>query len=494
MALKRDDSFLQFLTMGALGSARAAADLNSHGHQIIELERYTTSNKIWATKIKRLRLPDLLCLHCGLRVEARAKSKLEVKLSDSPTVAGRQWDAGLNNGDLVALIQVAWDGRVATPSAWVEYFRVADLRATVDSSRLGPPKSASEGAERDRTWPASAAPQPGTVTAVSPTHITIAWQNGSSRRLPIRPGFHVYVAPGDVLAGGRLIAGIPPRPATVVCRGDVWDPLVQSADADPGARYAAVKALAFRGEVGAAIARLRAIWENETDDMRIRLEALAGLARRQPEAWVPALAEFRKTLEADVAMEAVFILSEQAAPAAADALAALLADQDLAEELRAAAAWGLGVGGHHRPELLLDYLEDPSDDVAMHSLVAIGSELSDAALEQVASRIANGERAAAAAVQVLARHGERGARVLLGRVGSFGSARANAWVLFGLGLVGRETVAAAAGGQAPAGLSEALAPLWIGLTENWLVGPRGLVLDFLSRQIVREAISGTANQ
>lgn len=493
MALKRDDSFLQYLTMGAAGSARAADDLNGHGHQIIELERYTTSNKIWATKIKRLRLPDLLCLRCGLRVEARAKSKLEVKLSDSPTVAGRQWDAGLKDDDLVALIHVAWDGRVATPSAWVEYFRVADLRATVGASKLGPPKSASEGAERDRTWPASVASQPGTVTAVSATHVTINWHNGPIRRLPIRPGFHVYVAPGDTLTAGRIIAGIAPRPATVVCPGDVWNPMVQSTDADPGARYAALKALAFRGEAATAVARLRAVCEDQTEDVRVRLEALAGLARRQPEAWVPVLAEFRRTLEADKAMEAVFILSEVAAPAATDALAAMLADQTLAEELRAAAAWGLGVGGHGRPELLLDYLADPSDDVAMHSLVATGSELVDAALDQVAGRIANGERAAAAAVQVLARHGERGARVLLGRVGTFESAKANAWVLFGLGLVGRASVAAAAGGEVAAGLSDALAPLWIGLTENWLAGDRAAVLDFLKRQIVREVIAAPAH-
>ena len=62
-------------------------------------------------------------------------------------------------------------------------------------------------------------------------------------------------------------------------------------------------------------------------------------------------------------------------------------------------------------------------------------------------------------------------------------------MLFGLGLVGRETVEAAAGGQAPVGLSGLLDPLWIGLTENWLGGDRGSVVDFLNRQIVREVIA-----
>ena len=95
----------------------------------------------------------------------------------------------------------------------------------------------------------------------------------------------------------------------------------QATDADAGARYAAIKALGFRGEVTFALARLRAAWENETEDLRIRLEALAGLARRVPEAWVPALAEFRKTLEPDMAMEAVFILAELPVPVGAEGLA-----------------------------------------------------------------------------------------------------------------------------------------------------------------------------
>jgi len=192
VAFKRDDSFLQYLSMGAVGSARVAPDLNAHGHHTIELERYTTSNKIWATKVKRLRLPDLVCLRCGVRVEVRAKSRLEVKLSDSPAVAGRTWDAGLGDGDLVAFIQVtSRDGSVSAED-WVEYFRVSDLRATAAASKLSQPKSPTEGSERTRTWPASVATRNGIVTATSPTHLTIAWEGRPPRRLPLRPGFQMY--------------------------------------------------------------------------------------------------------------------------------------------------------------------------------------------------------------------------------------------------------------------------------------------------------------
>lgn len=78
MAFKEDWSFLDKITMGAVGTESVITQLNAYGHQVIELERYCTSNKIWATKIKRLRIPDLLCLRCGKRIESRAKSKLGI--------------------------------------------------------------------------------------------------------------------------------------------------------------------------------------------------------------------------------------------------------------------------------------------------------------------------------------------------------------------------------------------------------------------------------
>lgn len=80
---KSEASFLEKITMGAIGAQKVIELLNANGHNVIELERYSTSNKIWATKIKRLRLPDLICLKCGRRIESRAKSKLGIIMSDN---------------------------------------------------------------------------------------------------------------------------------------------------------------------------------------------------------------------------------------------------------------------------------------------------------------------------------------------------------------------------------------------------------------------------
>jgi len=88
--------------MGAIGNRKVASLLRGGGFKIIELERYSTSNKLWATKIKRLRVPDLLCLHSGIRIESRAKGVLKVTMSHSDN---RVWDMGLRDDDLVAFIK-----------------------------------------------------------------------------------------------------------------------------------------------------------------------------------------------------------------------------------------------------------------------------------------------------------------------------------------------------------------------------------------------------
>ena len=52
MGFKEDEDFVRFLTMGAYGTAEISADLErSHGHQIVELERYARGNKVWAIKV-----------------------------------------------------------------------------------------------------------------------------------------------------------------------------------------------------------------------------------------------------------------------------------------------------------------------------------------------------------------------------------------------------------------------------------------------------------
>jgi hypothetical protein len=102
-SFKSDDSFLEKLTIGAVGTRAVFDDLQRQKHEPIELERGSMSYKIWKTiKIKRLRVPDPLCLKCSARTEARAKTKLELSMSHSMADPARGWDRGLTDRDMVA--------------------------------------------------------------------------------------------------------------------------------------------------------------------------------------------------------------------------------------------------------------------------------------------------------------------------------------------------------------------------------------------------------
>ena len=136
MGFKADSSFLRFLSMGAVGVHRTMERLRDRGFEPIELERYCGSNKIWTTKVKRLRLPDLLCAKTGMRAEVRAKTDLKIRMSDAPANPARVWDSGLRDDDIVALITCFDTDGGPEPADDAVYFTVGALRASVDRSRL----------------------------------------------------------------------------------------------------------------------------------------------------------------------------------------------------------------------------------------------------------------------------------------------------------------------------------------------------------------------
>ena len=84
LAFKPDSSFFKKIALGAVGSRHVAQDLERLGHQIIEFERGAMDTKLWKdVKRKRVRIPDLVCKLCGLRVESRAKTEAELSMSHS---------------------------------------------------------------------------------------------------------------------------------------------------------------------------------------------------------------------------------------------------------------------------------------------------------------------------------------------------------------------------------------------------------------------------
>lgn len=490
MAFKQDTDFLRFITMGAAGSSAVAHALSrDHGHRMVELERYAMANKIWTTKLKRLRVPDLMCLDCGLRVEARAKSNLEIKVSDSET-PGREWDAGLRDDDLIAFVR--WDAFTERPSDIVECFTVADMRGTLEASKLGPRKSASEGAERDRSWPARVPKHGGQVTEVDEDAQRVRTLLTTGRRqsysIPLAIPAFVYVEEGEFFdALDQFLIGAVPAPETLDCPGG-WDPAADLDVADPIARYIAVKASGARVERQKAT-RLERI-ANEEEDPRIALEALASLARIDPERYTEVVAE--TVIEQDtadresvaMAMEALFVLSELGTDAAARKLHELAADGDLTSEQRCAAVWGLGVAGVKRNDLVLDFIADPDDDVALHALAGVES-LDDDLLVSARDLLerSTSDREAASASSLLASQGGRGADVLLDVAA--GGGRPATWAIVALGDMSEAVVRRAAAGRLTDHVESHLQPMWARASSWLLQEAADTPLDFLRRQTIR---------
>lgn len=468
MALKQDEDFLRYLTMGAAGSAAAAADLSAlHGHRIAELERYTLSNKLWQTKIKRLRLPDLFCVSCGLRVEARAKTTLEITLSDS-TTPGREWRAGLRAQDLIAF--VTWhaqdDGEavVGRPS----YFAVGALDEALPFSKLSDRKAFSEGSEVRRTWPARVPKKDGEVVAVEDRVVRVLLDGARRQpyRFPEDSAAYPYVEVGDAVEGGqRFVLGVVRPPGVIRCSGVVWTLGDDLAAEDPTDRYSAVKAAGIRGEVGLR-GVLQTIAHGDADP-RIRLEALASLARIAPTeatAEVAAVADDPET-PIDLTMETIFILTELGSVEAVEHLTRLAHDATKASEVRSAAVWGLGAPDVRRTDLLPPFLDDPDDDVVLHATAALACPES-ATLDGLIERLTGGERGASAAAAVLVRGDRETARALLALARGEDPGRARA--LRVLSAMTPDMVRAATDENLPPEVTAFLETSWGGRSGDWL--------------------------
>lgn len=348
MAFKTDWSFLDKISMGAVGTQAVIDQLNKMGHQVIELERYCTSNKIWATKIKRLCIPDLLCLRCGRRIESRAKSKLGIIMSDSEHNEERRWFHGLRDTDWVAFIQCFRDVENHwTASDTVNLFSVGAMKETEDTSRFGPPKSVFEGAERDRKWDCYIPSGSGTVVAIdgepgNERCLRIRGMNGRNQKKNVALGHYVYANVGDSFTGNaRILSGVVPPIRDCNCSADQYDFFKDLAAEENETVYTAVKALGYLPASEQATRELRRIAQNSDIDNRIRLEAYTSLLKLGIDVWEE-LYQFTFSLD-NVALktEYVLILGEISSPETAEYLFRILSDAENPAELRAAAIWSL---------------------------------------------------------------------------------------------------------------------------------------------------------
>ena len=453
MGFKADTSFLRFLSMGAVGVHRTMDRLRDRGFAPIELERYCGSNKIWTTKVKRLRLPDLLCVKTGMRAEVRAKTDLKIRMSDAPANPERVWDAGLRDDDIVALIACFDTDDGPEPADDAVYFTVGALRACVDRSKLGPPKSASEGAERDRTWPATVPTRDGTVLEVTDERLIVQMNTDAER--PARRqtyalrGKSVYVAPDDTFrAQTTILAGEPPALADLSAylprRYVPLDDLHADADVD---RYAAVKALRFRDDPrDQVIPALEDLIRRETEE-RVALEAAGSAAALGSEFGQERITRFVWDNEGrpELRMEAVLILTELGrSPFTREQLNRVVADSRFeGEELRQAAVWALGKAGLECYEDLLPFIDDADENLALHAIGAFGADTPRPVIDRLVQDLIAGDSrrapAASEALRIIASDEALQALVTSANAGRF----APDWIVATLGRLPPDRVRAA---------------------------------------------------
>ncbi len=470
MGFKEDADFARFVSMGAIATDAVRRHLTEeHGHHMVELERYAMANKVWQTKVKRLRLPDLLCVRCGLRVESRGKSQLGIVLSHS-RAAGRGWDeGGMRPDDLYAFLRV--DIAVDPPTTSTPaYFRTSDLSAESQHVRVSTPKASSQGSEVTYEWTSWVPGKAGTFEHLDEkSRIVCRWDDGGSYRYyqwGNWPARHLYLVPGEgITAKETIVAGIVAPPGDTGCSGGIWDPFKSLRSEDPADRYTAVRAAGIL-ERQDLIDALKAIIDDAEEDWRIKLEAAAGLARMQPGLWTASIAQVATDPDAlpEQRMESVFVLSEIATEDAALALAEVAtSDPELPSELRAAAVWGLGQGASQRPDLILELTVDEDDFVALHAIAAIPWLSDQEERELVGWLSSSDDRRSAAAAQLLMRH--HAIRPLL-RATELGG-RSRLWALRALGDLSPDLVRQQGAELLTADLAEALSPLWVA-GKDWL--------------------------
>lgn len=356
---KSDDSFLKKLAVGAAGTNTTIEQLKSMGFTPIELERGSTGFKIWKKiKIKRVRVPDILCLKTGQRFESRGKTKLEISMSHSLNDPKRAWDAGMRDDDFVSI--VLFEQVNDSPVEWkqispVHFVSVKDMRAafTTEQISITKPKGVEEGSEIRVQWTCAFANHKSLVTTVETGKIsltpiptarrqTIQLSRGKGKIL-LKP----QVKEGDTVEMNQIVAAVIPvfttltRPASV--DEDYFREKLGSVALSE--RYAAAKALRYRGYVESKDA-LATRMNDPEEDIYVQLEAAAALAAygdaRGWDFMENKLHSPSLTIPLETQLETVIVASEIHNERSERLLIQVLQDTTRDSELRAGAAWALG--------------------------------------------------------------------------------------------------------------------------------------------------------
>ncbi len=357
---KSDDSFLRKLAVGAAGTNATIARLKAMGFNPIELERGSTGFKIWKKiKIKRVRVPDALCLNTGLRFESRGKTKLEISMSHSLNDPRRAWDAGMRDDDLVSIVvfEQSNDSPInLKQSSPVHFVNVRDMRQAFAAKQVSitRPKGVEEGSEIRVMWTCACANQQSVVATVESGRISLTPISGARKqsiqlsrskgKITLLPQVNV----GDTVKANQIVAAVVPVSIVLQCPASVNEAyfIDKLASANLSERYAAAKALRYRGYTTAQ-PMLAARMADNDEDIYVQLEAAAALAAHDDDAkgWEFMESKLHSSIFAvplETQLETVIVASEIPKNRSEHLLVEILQDSQRDDELRAGAAWALG--------------------------------------------------------------------------------------------------------------------------------------------------------
>ena len=356
---KSDDSFLRKLAVGAAGTNATIDRLKAMGFNPIELERGSTGFKIWKKiKIKRVRVPDILCLNTGLRFEFRGKTKLEISMSHSLNDPKRAWDAGMRDDDFVSIVVFEQDDnspielKQVSP---VHFVSVKDMRKAFTAGQVSitQPKGVEEGSEIRVMWTCAAANQRSVVFAVEHGRISLTsipearrqsiQLNRSKGKITLLP----QVNAGDTVEANQIVAAVVPVNTKLRCPTSVSEAYFvdKLTSVNLSERYAAAKALRYKGYTTAKPV-LEARMTDADEDIYVQLEAAAALAAYDDQnGWEFMENKLRSpvmTVPLETQLETVIVASEIPKSRSEQLLIEVLRDSQRDDELRAGAAWALG--------------------------------------------------------------------------------------------------------------------------------------------------------
>lgn len=405
---KSDDSFLRKLVVGAAGVNSTIKKLKEMGFNPIELERGSTGFKIWKKiKIKRIRVPDILCLNTGLRFESRGKTKLEISMSHSLNDPKRAWDFGMRDDDMVTI--VAFEQEETNPInikqiSPVHFVTIKDMRDTFKKEQITipKPKGFEEGSEIRVIWPSAFAHYKSQITEIAQDRIRIDPIANYGRKQIIQltrnKGKIIltpYVQKNEFIEENQIIASVVPVTLNIPCPKTVKEAyfVEKLYSVNLSERYAAAKALRYRGYSSTTAKIIENRMNDNEEDIYVKLEAAAALAaKNNVKAWdflENKLYSPIMTVPLETQLETIIVSSELAAEKSESLLIDILRDGFRDTELRAGAAWALGQFPTKKTaQALVDTFELNDSGVkheAARALLRIGDEQKDYLLSLIKS-------------------------------------------------------------------------------------------------------------